>query len=233
MDIETIDILTIIYLQLIYSLKKEAKPIESLLRSFGELLKNIKEKLNVELEAGFNLLESISFKIKVESESRETIRVEFRKQVKTIQKNIYKACEEIREKTRKDILIIIDDLDKIQDEATTKKIFFKETHMLTMPEAKIIFTFPLATYYSPEFVHITNKFTHEFIRLVNLYDIMKNYQESSLDILKKLVLKRIDEKLIPDEAMKYLIDNSGGLLRDLVKFMQDAVIIKIKTRQIS
>jgi hypothetical protein len=96
-----------------------------------------------------------------------------------------------------------------------------------MPKAKIIFTFPLATYYSAGFVHITDKFTHEFIRLVNLYDIEKNYQESSLAILKKLVLKRIDKKFISDDAMKYLIDSSGGLLRDLIKFMQDACKIAI------
>jgi Cdc6-like AAA superfamily ATPase len=124
MDMETIDILMTIYLQLIYSLKQIKKGIEGLLRSLGELLKNIKEKLNIELDVGFKLLESISFKIKVESESRDAIRREFKKQVETIQQNISTACEEIRKKTKKDILIIIDDLDKLKDETATEKIFF-------------------------------------------------------------------------------------------------------------
>jgi hypothetical protein len=87
----------------------------------------------------------------VESESRDAIREAFRKQVENIQQNISKVCEEIREKTKKDILIIIDDLDKLKDEAATEKIFFKESHMITMPKAKIIFTFPLAAYYSEGF----------------------------------------------------------------------------------
>lgn len=226
MDIETIDILTTIYLQLIYSLNEEGKGIESILKSFGDLVEKIKVNLKVE-EKGINLLKSISFKIKVDSESRDAIRNEFRKQVETIQQNISKVCAEIRDKTKKDILIIIDDLDKLKDEDLTEKIFFKEDHMLIMPEAKIIFTFPLATYYSSGFVHITEKFSHEFIRLVNLYDIDKNYLESSLAILKKLVLKRIEKTLISDEALKYLIDHSGGLLRDLIKFMQDACKIVI------
>lgn len=228
MDMETIDILITIYLQLIYSIKDEKGLIERLLAPFKKLIEVVKEKLNITLdEVEFKLLESISFKIKVESESRDVIRKAFKKQIETIQKNISEVCEEIRSKTNKDILIIIDDLDKIKDEVTTEKIFCKETHMLTMPKAKIIFTFPLATYYSPEFVHITDKFTHEFIRLVNLHDIGKKYQESSFTILKKLVLKRIDERLVSNEALKYLIDNSGGLLRDLIKFMQDACKIAI------
>jgi energy-coupling factor transporter ATP-binding protein EcfA2 len=226
MDIETIDILTTIYLQLIYSLKDMQQGIEGILKSFGELVKNIKNKLNLE-EVEFKLLESISFKIKVESESRDVIRAELKKQVGTIQKNISDVFDEIRKKSDKDILIIIDDLDKLKDEDLTEKIFFKETHMITMPKAKIIFTFPLATYYSEGFVHITDKFSHEFIRLVNMYDIENNYQNSSFNTLRKLVLKRIDEKLISTEALKYLIDHSGGLLRDLIKFMQDACKIVI------
>lgn len=228
MDMETIDILMTIYLQLIYSIKNEKKIIERLLEPFKRLLKIVSQKLSLDLdEVEFKLLESISFKIKVESESRDAIRKAFKKQVETIQNNISEVCEEIRNKTDRDILIIIDDLDKIKDEVTSENIFFKETHMLTMPKSKIIFTFPLATYYSPEFVHITDKFSHEFIRLVNLYDIKKNYQISSFAILKKLVLKRIDEKLISNEALKFLTDKSGGLLRDLIKFMQDACKVVI------
>jgi hypothetical protein len=221
MDIETIDILMLIYLELIYSLEEEEKGIERLIKSFGELTENIKGKLKLE-EVGIRLLKSISFKIKVESESRDAIREEFRKWVEIIQRNISIVCEEIREKAKKDILIIIDDLDKLKDEGATKKIFFIEAHMLIMPKAKIIYTFPLATYYSPIFVHLSDRFSYEFIWLVNLYDINKNYQESSLAILKKLVLKRIDGRRISDGALKYLIDHSGGLLRDLIKFMQDA-----------
>lgn len=227
MDMETIDVLMTIYLQLLYSLKEVQEGIDPFLRASGELIKEIRKKLKLDGEVGFNLLESISFKIKVESEARETIREEFRKQVETIQQNISNVYDEIRKKTKKDILIIIDDLDKLQDEASTKKIFFKEAHMFIMLKAKIIFTFPLATYYSPEFVHITDKFSHEFIRLLNLYNIEKNYQESSLAVLKKLVLKRIEQKFISPEALKYLIDHSGGLLRDLIKFIQDACKIAI------
>jgi len=133
----------------------------------------------------------------------------------------------VTEEMKKDVLIIIDDLDKLQDETTCERIFFKETQLLIMPEAKIIFTFPLFAYYSPSFRQISAQFTDKFIQLVNLYDIDGNYQKTAMTILKKLVLKRIEPTYISDEAMKDLIDKSGGLLRDLIQFMQDACKIVI------
>ena len=290
MDIETLDILMVVYMQLIHAAKE--KGIESpLLQRFEEF---IKESLNLD-EVGFNLLELLSFKIKVEPESREKIRKAFRTRLETLQSNLSEACETISKqsatfkltkqasedlgdetipipqdvlnalqplrnqeyttkeefskiveqhiedkkqadrykdlilkhaKTEKDVLIIIDDLDKLA-QYPAEKIFCQETHLLSMIDAKIIFTFPLATYYSPAFVQIGDEFTDEFIRLVNLYNVQREYQQASLDMLKKLVLKRIDGQYVSDDAMKYLIDHSGGLLRDLVSFMQDACKIAI------
>jgi len=230
MDVEAIDILMVIYLQLINSIKvSEIKNNQSwdkrILTPFEKLIpQNLKIK---EAEAGGSLLKSISFKIKVEPESRDAIRKGFKKLLEKLQQNISAVCKEINELMKKDVLIIIDDLDKLQDEEACEKIFFKETHLLAMPEAKIIFTFPLFAYYSPAFRHISDQFTNKFIQLVNLHDIDGNYQEASMEILKKLVLKRIDEKHVSDEAMQYLIDKSGGLLRDTIHFMQDACKIVI------
>jgi len=287
MDIETIDILTTIYMQLIASV--ERKGLNRLLKGFEELVASVKNTFRLD-EVGVELLKAISFKIKVESESREMIRKEFKNRLQTLQKNISEACGMISEqtahlklteqsfenlrnetipipqnvlqtlqplqnktyreeeafgqaieqhvgdkqqterykglivkhaRTEKDVLIIIDDLDKLKNEFA-QKVFFDETRLLTMIDAKVIFTFPLANYYSPSFNHISDKFEDEFIQLVNLYTIEDKYQPSSLEMLKKLVLKRIEQQYISDEAMKYLIDHSGGLLRDLIKFMQDA-----------
>ncbi len=290
MDIETLDILMVVYMQLIQAAKE--KGIEQpLLERFEKF---IKENLELE-EVGLNLLKIFSFKIKVESETREQLRKAFKTEIETLQNNISEACETISQKTathkltqksfeklgnetvspddeilkklsslqnqeyldeedfwrvverqigdkkisdrykdlivkhalfKKDVLIIIDDLDKLPEE-TAEQIFCRETHLLTMIDAKIIFTFPLATYYSPAFIQIGDKFTDEFIRLVNLYTITGEYLPNSFEMLKKLILKRIHTQYISENAMKYLIDHSGGLLRDLVNFMQKACKIAL------
>jgi hypothetical protein len=232
MDLDTIDILLMIYMQLILSmeesnLKRQENWSGRILKQCNKFMDYIKNDLKIkETEAGVNLLKSISFKIKVEPESRNAIRKAFKCQIDTIQRNIRDTCEEIAEQTEKDVIVIIDDLDKLSDQFA-EKIFFKESHILTMPEAKIIFTFPLAAYYLPEFVHISNKFTQNFIRLIQVTDTDGNRVETSFDLLEQLVLKRIDKTLVSKDALVFLIEKSGGLLRDLIKFMQDACKVAI------
>ncbi len=301
MDIEAIDVLTVIYIQLIdYA---SSQRVRNLFSPFESFVQNIKENFNISsTEAGIDLLKTFSFKIKVEAESREAIRREFKNRLQILQRNISEGCKTIAEeavsfkftassfenlrdetvpipddvleslrplenkhyqnrerdkfiedikqqigeeqlkryrgiflkhaKIQKDVLIIIDDLDKLKNEFA-EKIFFDEARLLTMIDAKIIFTFPLANYYSPLFNQISDKFEDEFIQLIDLYTSNGKYQQESLEMLKKLILKRIDKKYISDDAMKHLIDHSGGLLRDLVKFMQDAcklaLLQKVKT----
>ena len=223
-DVETIDVLMNIYLQLIRSMKE--KGVEPFLKPFQEVMERLSKKLQIK-EVGLNFLKTLSFKIMVDTDSRSIIREEFRKQIEELSKNISKACKFISKQVEKDILIIIDGLDKLKDEYA-EKIFFEEFHLLTMLKTKIIFTFPLSTYYSPSFVQkITDKFTLKFIHLISLKDINGKYKENSKDTLKRLVLKRIDTEIVDEDALKLLIDKSGGLVRDLIKFMQDACSIAI------
>ena len=232
MDIETIDILMTIYLQLVNSVKNmEENKLKTVTSSFSNLMKSFVKKINIkEFETSFKLLETISLKIKVEPESRNAMRDTFKNQIESVQKNLSEACSYISNLTGKDILIVIDDLDKLKDANATKKIFFNETHLLTMPEAKIVFTFPIFAYYSAAFVHISDKFSQEFIQLVNLCDFDGNFQKDSYSVLKKLIHKRINHSIISEKALNELIEKSGGLLRDLVKFMQDACKIAIDKR---
>lgn len=229
MDIETIDILVVLYIQIVKNVKEKEllsdNMIKYVLERFDFIIEPVKESLQLN-EIGFSLLGAISFKMKVESESRSYIRKAYKKKgIEELQKSISEVCRIITEQEdkskAKDILVIIDDLDKLQPECA-QKIFFEEFHLITMIDFKAAFTFPLSSYYSAPFLQITDKFTHEYINLVNLYDSKGNRNKASFEILKEVVLKRIDKKLITDDALNYLIESSGGLLRDLIKFLQDA-----------
>ena len=63
--------------------------------------------------------------------------------------------------------------------------------------------------------------------MVNLKNKEGQKITNSTDSLWKLINRRIESNLVKLEAGNYLIDNSGGLLRDLVKFMQDACKLAI------
>ena len=240
-DVETIDILISIYLQLINSMN-ESK-IKVPIQRFEDIMKSVKNKLKL-TETGLNLWRTLSFKIKVENESRAALREEFRNQVEILDNGIsdciagiYKHYQdkntswedeedddsppwEDEELTPgKDVLIIIDDLDKL-DTKFAEKVFFNDSHLLTMSKAKIIYTFPLETYYCPSFRKHKDRYKTQYISLV-VVDQDKN-GDIGIKQLERLILKRIDQQYITEEALKEMILSSGGLLRDLVQFMQDA-----------
>ncbi len=217
MDLESADVLFVIYLQLIRSVKD--KWPEHLLKSFEQIMKPVRKHLDINTENPVKLLKAVSLKIRTETESRVIIRKIFRKNIEILQQYISKACNGISKQVNKEVLIIADDLDKLNNEST-EKIFFGDT-ALAMPEPRIIYAFPLAACYSPSYARIADKFACEFVPLIHLSDIDGKYQKESLVKLMKLVLKRIDKELISVEALKYLAEKSGGLPGDLVKFVQD------------
>ena len=171
-------------------------------------------------------MNALSAKIIVETDSRNKVRESFRTRIEILQKDLSGACTDIRQLEKKDVLIIIDDLDKL-DTKFAEHVFFNDVHLLNMPEVKIIYTFPLDTYYSERFMPVQDRYEDEYISLVNLYDAEAIYREEALEQLKKVIFKRIDEQLVSERALKMLVDMSGGLLRDLIKFMQKACKIAV------
>lgn len=219
MDVEAVDILLTTYMRVLESVERDGK-FRPLFDKFDELIKLFKKEINLE-GGGFKLLGLLSFKFKVEPESRAAIRKKMVDQVRELQGSLSEACLRIQEEKNKDVLIIIDDLDKLDTEAA-ERIFFNNVFMLTATDSKIVYTFPLDTYYCDAFIRIRDIYADHFIPLVNLSTAESEPLASSRQSLIKLILKRINEKLITEDARKYIIEMSGGLLRDLVKFAQDA-----------
>jgi nucleoside-triphosphatase THEP1 len=221
-DVETIDILISIYLQLLNSMNDQRIPIPLLTR-FNDMMESVKKRLEL-TETGISLLKIITFKIKVENESRDILRKEFRNQVDSLNRGISECIESIRDyynkqQKTKEVLIIIDDLEKLEVKFA-EQLFFKDSHLLTLPEAKIIYTFPLETYYCEDFNTYRDQYEDQFISLVVVNE-QKN-QQVGIEQLAKLVLQRIDQQYITEEALTEIILMSGGLLRDLINLMQDA-----------
>jgi GTPase SAR1 family protein len=217
MDVEAVDILLGTYLQVLQSVEKQGK-FDNLQQSFKHFMKSFAKK-DFKLEE-VTLL-GIALKFKVEPESRATIREGLRNQIDTLQQNISEACHHIHQQKGKDILIIIDGLDRL-DVKFAERVFYDNSDLLLLPEAKIVYTFPLATYYCDDFISIRARYEDQFISVVNLQTPDGRDLESSQKALTKLILRRIDQTLITDDAINYVINMSGGLLRDVVKFMQDA-----------
>ena len=222
-DVETIDILISIYLQILTSMENnEIKNIPW--QKFEEIMKFSKQKLDL-TEVNVSLLKRLSFKFKAETESREILREKFRNEIEELNNGISDCINQITDyyknnpsEPNKQVLIIIDELDKISTDFA-EKIFFKDSHITIMPTAKIVYTFPLETDYCKAFRTYQDRYQFEYISLV-VIDQEKN--SDGIKQLEKLILKRIDKRYIADDALEEIITSSGGLLRDLISLMQDA-----------
>ena len=222
----------------------------NLIQSFYEWIKNVEiikektEKTEVSATAetsakanvGFILtfMAKLSSTLKLGTEEKITYRLAIDKtvtQLLSISKNLFTAINEILEK---ELVLIIEDLDKIDTEKA-KEIFIDKASVLTNLPLKVIYTVPIFLLYKSEFSVLEgNTFsciTLPMIKTRTSHNIDDKYTEG-IDKIKELVSKRMDLKLFEhDEVLEYLIINTGGVLRDLfqviVKSSKHAIYKKV------
>ncbi len=220
-DVEIVDLLLTIYMQLLKSSSEENSKHVS---EFDKIMKPVREKLHL-TEVGLNLIRVITLKFKKEEETRVIIRKTFLTQIDELHTRIKNVCVDLFSQLQKDVLIIIDDLDKLEFKSA-ENIFIKQFESLTIEEARTVFTFPLETHYSQTFNPVRNQYEEIFLPLINVHAASGD-SETVYEELKELIFKRIDPGLIEESALRIFIKFSGGLLRDLIHFLQNGCDIAL------
>lgn len=224
-DIETADILICILIELILSIEEEYHDHLVNHQMISSILSSI--TLEASKTGVASQLKLLTFKLKTDNNSRNFIRTIVSNHLSNLKNCISYTNEYISNHVKKDVLIIIDDLDKLPNRQA-KGIFYDNSHLLAMIEIKIIFTFPLSMYYSPAYNQISTYFISKYIPVISLYNVQGIRIERSFSILIEIVYKRIKSNYISPEALHFLISKSGGLLRDLMIFMSNGCRLLIE-----
>jgi hypothetical protein len=126
----------------------------------------------------------------------------------------------------RELLVIIDDLEKIPDVERAERLFNQAGGYMIMPHCKIIYTLPIALYYSVSFQQIVNTFSKPyFLRNIRVLERHSGQGvREAFDLLNVLLGKRIDLMLIDEEAQMEAFRMSGGVVRQLVRIMKDGTI---------
>ncbi len=246
MGIQYIDVIFAIMGQTIeYLLKqKEIKVDEKILERLvtywkGEQIfeENIVD--DVELEAGgeanLSFLKKISLfgksVLKTGVETKRTIRSVMEPKIGLLIKMINEILDDInkqlKEKKNKELLVIVEDLDKLDIEGA-RHIFVLHRKSLISLNMKMIISFPIYLVYNTDFAMIRDDFDS-----CVLYSMIKvNNADRSINvegraILKEIVYKRMDEHLIADDALEYMIEKSGGAIRDLFYMIREAALFML------
>ncbi|WP_055075748.1 ATP-binding protein [Pseudanabaena sp. 'Roaring Creek'] len=180
---------------------------------------------------GFDLkfLEVFSAKLQQEKSFRDGIETTFAKKISDLVGKIDRLAAAIQLKTRKPVIVIIDDLDKL-DLPLVEAIYRNNIKALFSPQIRIVFTIPVSAIQEPEVMGSLNS---EGVVRPHLFPVTKFFPKDdrhnpevkpiakNLNIFLKVLDKRIPEGLIEARTAHEMVLKSGGVMRELVRIARE------------
>lgn len=161
---------------------------------------------------------------KINDQIKSATREVFKIQIKELSELVNSIILEAKMKSSKEILLIIDDLEKMKDVEQIRKLFLTNRHLLEQIACVKILPIPIflptmQTYEAKNLIRLVARITPN--KIEKEQDDKK--AEENIKRLKELVLKRLSNaKLIDEDALDEAITLSGGNIRQLVTLLQES-----------
>ncbi|MBL7117289.1 MAG: AAA family ATPase [Candidatus Syntrophoarchaeum sp.] len=230
-DVEYADILLVIGAEIYDKVSEQielSKELDEYLNSWSEtVVERVDEKQKgIGLGAGFTAIVNLSGKIKTQVTTREITRDIIKPRMSDLIDAINKIIVDAEEKLGKQLLIIIDDLDKVNLEKA-EELFYMHGAELTQPICKVIYTIPQPLLFSNKIRQIVLQYFdgHEVLGNIKVHDKNSNLNSESCEVMKDVALRRMSEDLITEEALVTAIEFSGGILTEFMRIIKDAANI--------
>jgi nucleoside-triphosphatase THEP1 len=180
-----------------------------------------KEETSIAGEVGqdFNILKFFSVKLKVDSKIRYELKQEFERKVSDLVAQLNIIAATIQAVTKKQILVIIDDLDKL-DLAVVNNLFKDNIKALCLPGFRIIYTIPVAALRETGLKPTIENETNDQVVVMPVLKLFKKGDShlanatpfsETLKILCEILTKRISNNLLESSTAEKIVLNSGGL----------------------
>lgn len=233
-DVNHINILYAIALKLLSQATKLQIPIsegtkETLINWFTQTKsRTYTDQLKQELSVGVDFSSFFTGKLQKEGTFREEIKQTYQNRVSDLSRQIDLISAAIQAATKKKVLVIIDDLDKL-DLAVARTIFQDNIKALFSPNIRVVFTIPVAVFREPRLLATLDSENS----LLSLLSVTKFFEkadvrqpdaepiEKNVDMLQKMLEKRIPDALIEPDIKRQIVLLSGGVLRELVRLGQE------------
>ncbi len=182
------------------------------------------ENLSVKLNT---ILGQLELGVKQSSQTRDRVKLRLNQQMPELIERLNWVIEQA-ESGGRPLLIIVEGLDKV-DLESANNIFRDHSPTITTPRAAMVFTFPLALRHSDHFNTIRLSFPEVFY-LPNICPrkVDASEDQDGLAALRRLVLARIEERLIMPEALELILRNNGGVPVWLVALIRGAILYALE-----
>ena len=185
------------------------------------------DQLKQELGAGGDLWGFLSAKLKKEDTFRNEIKVTFERRVSELSDTIDRIAAAIQTATKKEVLVIIDDLDKL-DLSVVESIYRDNINALFSPNIRIVFTIPISVVREPRLLATLQSFCQIILLSVTKFYPQDQAHQAdgeaiaeNVEILQEILDKRIPKDLIDPNVRRQLVLLSGGVLRELIRLGQE------------
>jgi hypothetical protein len=174
-----------------------------------------------------SLIRLIDVRLKSEGVVREEIRTRIRKYIPELISLINQAIDEVSAVTGKHVLLIIDDLDKIQPLENALRIFREHVRSLISFRCFVIYTAPISLLYDPASTHVSQ--TME-IHYMPMFRVRTRAGERELPeavdvaMLREIIYRRVHPALFGEGVVERAIDMTGGVLRELIRVIRGCCV---------
>ncbi|WP_416673738.1 P-loop NTPase fold protein [Egbenema bharatensis] len=181
--------------------------------------------LTGEAGIGGDILKLVTAKLKTESTFREEIKRTYERRISELVEKVETIAKCVRDATKKEVLVIIDDLDKL-DLKLVEEIYKKNINALFQPKIRIVFTIPIAVIRDIELRTILQTASGSPIQQMEVVKFFSREnrhrsgavpEESKVRLLLEVLQRRIESDLIEPDTAHELILSSGGVMRELVR----------------
>ncbi len=167
--------------------------------------------------------------IKIDREFRNVIRKRFVLKKYRLVELINKIIAEYEEIKGKNLVLIIDDLEKMKDVKQMKELFINNLNVLDSLKCRKILTYPIHLSFEPE---MRPRVQYRFVLRIKTPPSHRyrpdKEPEKNRELLKEIAYKRLENKeIITSEALDLAIEYSGGIIRQFIQILWMAVNLKI------
>jgi len=182
------------------------------------------------LGRGIEFLKGIFFNAKTESRSygadkKESTHIEERK-INDLIFECNKIFDYLKERTGKETLIIIDDLEKMPF-VKAREFYVRNSSFIRDFRCKMVLTIPVELIFHSDFAIIQNVFGEaEVLPMIKIKEKDGRVCRPGVDCLTEILERRLELSLFENHCYKEAIKYSGGAMRELFRIVQRAALIE-------
>lgn len=183
------------------------------------------DKRTRKADAGIDLFKTIVAKLQTDNTIRNEIKQEFVRNISELIARINEIASVIQAATQKEIVVIVDDLDKL-DLAVVRDIYQAHINALFQPNVRTILTIPISALRDVSLSATLETATNNQIVRLSVAKLFHKGDRRHPDArpipetaatLREVLRRRIREDLIAPDAAEKIVVYSGGVLRELIR----------------